>query len=507
MKKPIALIILDGQGVAPEHSGNAVKLANTPNLDKWTKEFPNILMNASETLVGLPLGQMGNSEVGHLNIGAGRVVNQSLAIINKVVSENSFVSNDKVIKAIKHAKDNNSKVNILGLISDGGVHSHIEHIISMVKTLEKSGVEYVLHAYVDGRDVDQKSAKRYLDLLVKNGIPISTITGRFYSMDRDKRWDRVQLAYDVLVERKGVAISDIDTYIKEEYKAGRTDEFFMPGFIKGTEPINNNDSIISINFRPDRAREMSHLLIGSNIEVTGYEYEPKQGKKENIYFTSIREYSGIEEDIMFPPTRMKNLIGEVLENNGLKQMRAAETEKYPHVTFFMDGGQDIKKKGEVRILVDSPKVPTYDKDPEMSCRALTEKIIKNIDDIDALFINFAQPDMVGHTGVLKAVIKAVEVGDEMLKKLYQKIVEEMGGVLLIVADHGNAEKMINDDGSVCTTHTTNLVRLIITDKSAIFKDEFKQTEAIAKLGDLAPTMLKYLGVKIPDEMTGKVLVK
>ncbi len=507
MKRPVALVILDGQGVAPASPGNAVELANTPNLDKWKKEYPNILMNASEKFVGLPDGQMGNSEVGHLNIGAGRVVYQSLALINEDIKHGNIGTNERVLKAIKHAKDNNSKINILGLVSDGGVHSHIDHIIGLSKALKESGVEFVLHAFTDGRDVDQKSIKRYLDKIIEADIKISSISGRFYSMDRDKRWERVQKAYDVLVERKGIEIKDINKYIEEQYSKNITDEFFEPGFISNTESINDNDSIIFMNFRPDRAREISHLLVGSNEEVTGYDYNSEQGRKNNLYFVSAREYAGIEQDIIYLPERMSGLIGDVISKNGLKQMRAAETEKYPHVTFFMDGGVEVKREGEVRILVPSPKVSTYDQDPEMSCRPLTEKIIENANDIDFFLINFAQPDMVGHTGSIEGVIKAVEVGDEMLAKLHSKIVDEMGGVMLIMADHGNAEKMLNDNGSVCTTHTTNPVRLIITDKDAKFKDEFKGDKPTAKLGDLAPTMLHYGKVEIPAEMTGKVLVK
>ncbi|BDU67712.1 MAG: 2,3-bisphosphoglycerate-independent phosphoglycerate mutase [Candidatus Tyloplasma litorale] len=508
MKKPVALVILDGVGVAPDSEGNAVTHAKTPNLDKWAKQYPNILMNASGEPVGLPDGQMGNSEVGHMNIGAGRIVYQSLALMNKEVKENLMKDNKYLLKAIDHAKKNNSKVNILGLISDGGVHSHISHIIEIARILKTNNVEFVLHAFTDGRDVSQKSAMNYLKQIIDAQIPISSISGRYYAMDRDQRWDRVQLAYDVIADRKGASFKDADEYVKNEYSEGRFDEFFNPSFNPKLKGVSDGDSIIFINFRPDRAREISHLLIGSDTDVTKYQYDPKQGRKENLYFVSSREYAGITQDIMYPPIRMKNLIGEVLENNKLKQVRAAETEKYPHVTFFIDGGQEIPKKHETRILVDSPKVATYDLEPEMSCRPLTEKIIQNADGQDVFLINFAQPDMVGHTGVLKAVIKSLEVADEMLGKLYTKIVKEMKGVMLITADHGNADRMINKDGSICTTHTTAPVRLIITDKKAKFKEEFTDSKNIeAKLGDLAPTILKYAGIKKPKEMTGNILIK
>ena len=509
MRKPVALVILDGVGVSPKGPGNAVSLANMPNLDKWQKEYPSILMEASGEFVGLPKGQMGNSEVGHLNIGAGRIVYQSLTLMDKDVNEGNVKNNKFLLKSIKYAKDNNSKINIIGLLSDGGVHSNIEHIVGVSKIIKDNNAKLALHIFSDGRDVDQKSFKKYIDILKKENLlsNISSISGRFYGMDRDKRWDRIQKSLDVLIGRKGIEIKNIDEYIKNEYSNNRTDEFFEPGFILGKEEIMDNDAIIFINFRPDRAREMSHVLVGSNEKVTGYDYKPSLPLKKNLYFLSAREYAGIEQDIMYPPKRMKNLIGEVLEKNGLSQVRAAETEKYPHVTFFMDGGEEIPKSGETRVLVDSPKVSTYDLDPEMSCRSLTDKIIENADNKDVFLINFAQPDMVGHTGVIPAVVKSLEVADEMLLKLYKKIVEEMGGVMIITADHGNADKMINKNGSVCTTHTTAPVRLIITDKNIKFKDKFIQKEVVAKLGDIAPTILKLAKVKQPKEMTGEILIK
>ncbi len=508
MKKPVALVILDGVGEAPAYEGNAVTLANTPNIDKWTAEYPNILMNASGEPVGLPEGQMGNSEVGHMNIGAGRTVYQSLALMNKDIRDGGLANNEAVAKAIGHAKANNSKINILGLVSDGGVHSHINHILGLSKFLKEQGVEFVLHAFTDGRDVDQKSASRYLKQIIDADITISSISGRYYAMDRDQKWDRAEKAYNVIADRQGETFNNVEEYINGQYEQDIVDEFFTPVYNPETQPVVSGDSVIFINFRPDRARMISHLLVGSNTEVTGYEATPAQGRLENLYFTSAREYAGIEQDIMYPPERMSNLIGEVLEKNGLNQVRAAETEKYPHVTFFMDGGQEIPKEHETRILVDSPKVATYDLDPEMSCEPLTEKILANADGQDVFLINFAQPDMVGHTGVIPAVVKSLEVADRMLEKLYNKIVVEMGGVMLITADHGNADRMINDDGSVCTTHTTAPVKLIITDKDVEFKEEFTDRNNIkAKLGDLAPTILKYAGIEKPVEMTGEVLIK
>lgn len=510
MKKPVALLILDGVGEDKPYNGNAFTLAKTPNLDKLKQKYPSILMNASEEFVGLPKGQMGNSEVGHMNIGAGRIVYQSLPLMTKdIVKEKKVRENEFLLKAINHAKKNNSKVNILGLVSDGGVHSHIDHIISITKIIKEFGVDVSLHAFTDGRDVEQKSALIYLEKIESENIKISSISGRYYAMDRDKRWEREQLAYDVIADRKGNKFNSIKKHVESEYSNGRTDEFFIPAYNPNEEEIKNGDVVLFINFRPDRARELSHLLVGSNINITKYDYKPIQGRLSNLYYLSAREYAGIEQDVLYPPKKMYGLLGEVLEKNSLRQMRAAETEKYPHVTFFIDGGQEIEKKYETRILVNSPKVPTYDQEPEMSCRPLTEKIIKNANNQDVFLINFAQPDMVGHTGILEAVIKSIEVADEMIEKLYNKIVKEMGGVMLITADHGNAEKMINEDGTVCTTHTTAPVRLIITDENAVFKDKFTNNNEniCAKLGDLAPTILSYLNIKQPEEMTGEILIK
>ncbi len=504
--KPVALVILDGVGQAPESKGNAVKLANTPNLDKWTKEFPNILIQASGEFVGLPEGQMGNSEVGHTNIGAGRIVYQSLALINKEIKEGKFTKNKIINNAIKHVKKNKSKLHILGLISDGGVHSHIKHIVELAKYGSESGVDTYVHGFLDGRDVGPKSAWSFSEPIIKNNIKVATLSGRYYAMDRDQRWERVEKVYDVLVERKGNSFKSAEDYINSQYEKDITDEFIEPAFNENFDvKIEDNDAIIFANFRPDRARELSHVLVGSNEDVTNYSYNPKI-RRNNLFFATMREYAGIEEQTIYPPEPMKNLLGEVLEKNGLTQMRAAETEKYPHVTFFMDGGKEVQKEHEKRILVPSPKVATYDLDPEMSARPLTDKIIENADGVDVFLINYAQPDMVGHTGVIPAVIKAVEVADEMLGKLYKKIVEEKGGIMIITADHGNADVMLDENGEPVTKHTTNPVQVIITNNKVHFKDKFKN-EIIGKLGDLAPTILKLVGVEKPKEMTGESLIK
>ncbi len=504
-KRPIALVVLDGVGQAPPSEGNAVKLASTPNINKWTKEYPNILINASGTFVGLPDGQMGNSEVGHTNIGAGRIIYQSLELINNEIKENKFLKNKVINEAIEHVKKHNSKLHILGLVSDGGVHSHIDHIVELAK-YGNENVKTYLHAFTDGRDVGPKSAWSFSDKIIQNNIKVASISGRYYSMVRDKSWDRVQKAYDVLVNRIGNSYKFAKNYINEQYKKGNTDEFLEPAFSENYDArVEDNDAIIFANFRPDRARELSHMFIGSNVKETGYDNKPVTSRK-NLYFATMREYTGIKSKVIYPNDKLENLLGIVLEEKGFVQMRAAETEKYPHVTFFLDGGEEINKKHEKRILVDSPKVSTYDLTPEMSSRKLTDKIIENADDVDVFIINYAQPDMVGHTGVLPAVIKSVEVADEMLGKLYDKIVSKMNGILIVTADHGNADEMIDDNGEPITKHTTNPVQVIITDKNIEFKDKFKRN-VIGKLGDLAPTILKLLDVKKPKEMTGEELIK
>ncbi len=511
-KRPVALVILDGFGETKEGPGNATKLAKTPNLDKWSKEFPCTFLNASGTFVGLPDGQMGNSEVGHLNIGAGRVIFQSLALINKELAEGKLKDNSVFLQAVEHAKSNNSKVNLLGLVSDGGVHSSLKHIIAFAKEIEKQGAKVVVQAFTDGRDVGQKSALKYLKQLEVENIKIGSISGRYYGMDRDQRWERVQLAYDAIVNRKGETFSSIEEYVENEYQKNITDEFFTPAYYKTEDlTIKANDAIISMNFRPDRAREFAHMLIGSNETVTTYDYKNK--KLENLFYISTRGYAGIECPVMWPNEEFDDLLGVTLEKAGLRQMRAAETEKYPHVTFFMDGGKEVPLEHETRVLVHSPKVATYDLQPEMSCEELTDHILKKADNQDVFLINFAQPDMVGHTGSIPAVIKAVEEADKELGRLYKKIVEELGGIMIITADHGNSEVMLEKDGETPQTkHTTNKVKVIITSNEIKFnayalKMDSKNNPLNGKLADLAPTILKLVGVKIPKLMTGIPLIK
>ncbi len=505
-KKPVGLVILDGVGQVEASEGNAVKLANTPNLDKWTKEYPNILMNASGEFVGLPKGQMGNSEVGHMNIGAGRIVYQSLALINKEIDTKEIYENKTLNNAIDFAKEKGSKVHVLGLVSDGGVHSHINHIIEVIKMFQDKGIETYLHAFTDGRDVAPKSVLEFADPIIKNNIRLASISGRYYAMDRDKRWERVQLAYDAIVNAKGNSFTKAKNYIEEQYKLGHTDEFVIPAFNKNfSVKVEENDVVIIVNFRPDRAREIAHMIRESKTEITKYDYQSPEGRVKNVKLLTMREFAGIDAEVIYPNTELKNVLGEVLEDNKVVQMRAAETEKYPHVTFFLDGGKEIPKKHEKRILVDSPKVATYDLAPEMSARPLTDKIIENLDNVEALIINYAQPDMVGHTGVIPAVIKSVEVADEMLGKLYEEIVVKREGILIITADHGNADEMLNEKGEIVTKHSTNPVQVLLTSHDFEFKNKFKNG-VVAKLGDLAPTLLTLLNIKIPKEMEGEVLI-
>ncbi len=504
MKKPVALIIMDGVGLAPASAKNAVSLSNTPNLNSYIEKYPKLQMRTDGEFVGLPTGQMGNSEVGHLNIGAGRIVHQSLSKIDIAIEDGSFPTRPVILKAIENAKETNSAFHILGLISDGGVHSHIDHIIDLYKIVKDNGVEKVyVHGFLDGRDVPQKSAKTYIEQLKGEGIEVASLSGRYYAMDRDQRWERIQKAYDVLTSNESLSFENSLEYIEAQYEDGITDEFIVPAHNANIEAfISENDSVLFANFRPDRARQISHMLIeDSNL----FEYKPEEQVK-NIYFASMMLYTGIEKDVVFEHEELTNLIGQVLEQNNLKQIRAAETEKYPHVTFFMDGGKEIELKDQLRILVDSPKVETYDLQPEMSAVPLTDRILEEIEEYDTAIINFANGDMVGHTGSIPAVITAVETVDTQIGRLYEKIVEEMGGTLIIVADHGNADEMIDAEGNPMTKHSLNPVGIIITSNEVEFKEEFRTGKTIAKLADLAPTMLKLLKIEKPKEMTGNELV-
>ncbi len=502
-KRPIVLCILDGYGLRDTVAGNAVKLANTPNLDDLMGVYPTTTIKACGMPVGLPEGQMGNSEVGHLNIGAGRTVYQSLTLINKAVEDGTFYTNEKFAKAVEHAKTNNSKLHIWGLLSNGGVHSSNEHIYALLKLAKDAGLQNVcVHAFLDGRDVAPDSGAMFVqelqDKIDEIGVgTIATVSGRYYSMDRDKRFDRVELAYDAMVNSKGETFTDAVEYVKSSYQKETYDEFVLPAYNSEVAgQIESNDAIIFANFRPDRAMQMANVF---TADV--YDFKPTN-KPENICFVCMMKYADtVNGEIAFALPKLTNTLGDYLSEKGLKQLRIAETEKYAHVTFFFDGGVDKEIDGATRVLVDSPKVATYDLQPEMSAYEVKDKLIAELDkDIhDVIIVNFANCDMVGHTGIIPAAIQAVSVVDDVVGEVYDKVFE-LGGTMLITADHGNSEMLLDDEGNIFTAHTTNDVPLILTNTHLELKEG-------GKLGDLAPTILELLGLEIPVEMDGVSLLK
>ena len=483
--KKILLCVLDGVGINSKKEGNALLNASTPNIDYLINNYPNNQIYASGNYVGLPKNQMGNSEVGHLTIGAGRIIYQSLELINRSIEDNSFYSNKSLLNAINHAKKNNSKLHILGLLSDGGVHSHINHLKGILKLCKKENFNNVyLHMFTDGRDTYNESALSYFKEL--EGYNISTISGRYYAMDRDKRYDRVEKAYNSMVLGKGNKIDNIKNYIKESYEKNITDEFIEPAVIDEKGLIENNDSIIWYNFRPDRAIEILDAI--TNDDFNGF----KKDNLKNIYLTTMMYVSdNIKSDIAFKREEVDNSLGIYLSKSNKKQLRIAETEKYAHVTYFFDGGRDIELKNEKRILIPSPKVSTYDLKPEMSAPEITKTLLDEMNnDYDFILLNFANGDMVGHTGNYEATIKAVEEIDTDIGKIYNKC-KELGYTLIITADHGNCENMYNGD-EIITSHTTNKVPFIICDNVNI--------ENVTKLSDIAPFILNYMSLEIPKEM-------
>ncbi len=505
MKKPVVLIIMDGIGIGEKYAGNAFELAKKPNLDRIFKEYPNILIEASGEDVGLPAGQMGNSEVGHMNIGAGRIVYQSLTRINKAVREGAFTNNNAYIHAFENAVKNRSKLHLFGLLSDGGVHSHINHIKSMLKTAKEFGVERTyVHAFLDGRDVSPTSGAGFIRDLEAymaeiNYGKIATVSGRYYAMDRDKNWDRIQKAYDSMTFGKALHKNNAAEGVEESYKKDVTDEFIIPFVVDDSGLIETNDSIIFMNFRPDRAIEISTAY--SNPDVLKGKLNTENGPK-NITFVSTMKYSdSVKGEIAFQLNDLNNMFGDYVSEMGLHQLRIAETEKYAHVTFFFDGGVDKDIKNAKRVLIPSPKVPTYEMQPEMSAYLITEAVLKELDlgIHDVVILNFANGDMVGHTGFIPAAIKAVETVDECVEKVVEKTLS-IGGVCLITADHGNCEKMLTPEGKTFTAHTTNPVPFIVTMKDAKLRNT-------GNLGDIAPTMLKLLKLKQPKEMTGESLIE
>ena len=506
--KVTMLMILDGFGDNPNKDGNAIKLANTPNIDKLMKKYPNTDIYTSGKYVGLPDGQMGNSEVGHTNIGAGRIVYQELTRITKSIEDGDFFSNQELISAIENCKKNNSKLHILGLVSDGGVHSHIRHLYGLLELAKRRDFEDVyVHCFLDGRDTPPASAEGYIiklqEKMQEKGIgKIASISGRFYSMDRDKRWQRVQKCYDALVKGEGIKANSAVKAIEDSYQKEVFDEFVEPTVIcNGEEPIakiEENDSVIFFNFRPDRAREITRAIVDK-------EFNEFETKKMNVYFVCFTNYDETMPNvhIAFKKETLHNTFGEVVSKAGLTQLRIAETEKYAHVTFFFNGGEEKQYPGEDRILVPSPKVETYDQKPEMSAYEVTDKVVEALenDKYDAVILNFANTDMVGHTGSLEAAIKAVEAVDKCVGRIV-KVIEEKKGNLIITADHGNAEQMIDyKTGEPHTAHTTNPVPIILITDNPNYK--LKEN---GKLADLAPTMLDLMGLEKPQEMTGESLL-
>jgi len=502
MKKPILLAILDGFGLSNEIENNAIKLANTPNLDNYFNNYPTTQINASGLSVGLPEGQMGNSEVGHTNIGAGRVVYQHLTKISKEIKEDNYYKNENILKAINNCKKYNSKFHILGLLSNGGVHSHIDHIKATITLCKNEGLRDVyLHAIMDGRDTNQLSGKGFMEdlsqFMEKAGVGIiASINGRYFAMDRDNRWDRVEKAYNAIIQKGGNVYDYPVVYMQEMYGSGKTDEFIEPSYSSKVEQIKDNDSIFCINFRPDRAREITRVFVDDK-------FSEFSRQKLDVLYLSMTSY--FDEDyknlhIAYGKDEIKNTLGEYLSNNNLKQLRIAETEKYAHVTFFFNAGVEEANINEDRLLVNSPDVATYDLKPEMSADELTAKLLMEIDKeiYDVIILNYANCDMVGHTGVLNSAVKAVETIDKLIKNVVDKI-NEKNGVIIITADHGNADKMFDENG-VFTAHTTNKVPFCVIGCNDI------QLDKNGSLCDIAPTMLDIMNLDKPREMLGKSLI-
>ena len=497
----VMLCIMDGYGLTDRKDGNAIYMANKPNLDYLVNRYPHTILDASGEAVGLPEGQMGNSEVGHMNIGAGRIVYQSLTRVNIAVRNDELIKMPPIKKAVEKAIANNGKVHIMGLLSDGGVHSHISHILYLLEKCVACGVrEVVVHAFLDGRDVPPASALVYLDELQKKvdevgHSKIGVVSGRYYAMDRDKNWNREQLAYDALVYGKAQVINYKEG-IKKSYENGVTDEFVIPFINASDSNINDGDSVIFANFRPDRAIQISTAL--TNLSLTGIQ----NGKvfKDLTYVCMMHYSDNVKGEVVFGIQKLDHIFGEYMEELGKKQLRIAETEKYAHVTFFFDGGVDHEFEGEERILVPSPKVASYDLKPEMSAYEVCDKVVDAIqkEKFDTIILNFANCDMVGHTTVIPATVKAVETVDECVGRIYREI-EKVGGVLVIIADHGNADKLLDENGEPFSAHSTNPVPCIITKEGLELRKR-------GNLGDVTPTMLDLMGVEQPKEMTGKSLI-
>ncbi|MDY4586151.1 MAG: 2,3-bisphosphoglycerate-independent phosphoglycerate mutase [Oscillospiraceae bacterium] len=503
MKKPLVLCIIDGFAFRESAEGNAIKAAKKPNLDRIFGTYPITTLGASGLSVGLPDGQMGNSEVGHTNMGAGRIVYQELTRISKSIKDGDFFENETLKNAILKAKEQNKTVHIMGLMSSGGVHSHIEHCFALIDMCKKYGVDnVVVHPFMDGRDVSPTSGVEFLTELQNKlnyaGIgKIGAVCGRFYAMDRDNRWDRVEKAYNAIVNGEGEYCHDPVKHLKECYQNNVTDEFTVPFIANKDCTIKDGDSVIFFNFRPDRAREITRALV--DTEFTGFERKTDNLHLNYVCFTQY-DASMPNVDVAFKPQSLKNTFGEYISDKGFTQLRIAETEKYAHVTFFFNGGVEAPYKNEDRALIPSPKVATYDLQPEMSAYLITDELLKRIDSdkYDVIILNFANCDMVGHTGVFEAAVKAVETVDRCIGKLYDKMIEK-DGVLLITADHGNADQMVADDGTPFTQHTTNRVPFCVVNYPCDLRGD-------GVLADIAPTMLEIMGVARPEEMDGKSII-
>ena len=507
-KKPVVLIIRDGWGVNPggqataEKDGNAVLLANTPYHDLLWSTYPKGFVSASGEDVGLPAGQMGNSEVGHLNLGAGRIVYQDLTRINKSIRDGEMQKNE-VLKTAFSKATGGKALHFIGLVSDGGVHSHQDHLIALCKMAKENGCDKIfVHAITDGRDTSPTGGEKYLEYveeaIAESGARIATVIGRYYAMDRDKRWDRNQLAWDAIVEGKGARKEILTSEaVAEMYKEDKTDEFLLPMTFceHDRRRINDGDVVVWFNFRADRARQLSDAFLKPDFDGFDTHGAPK------VHYVTLTQYDeSYDVPVAYGPEDLKNVLGEVVAGAGKKQMRIAETEKYPHVTYFFNGGKETPNEGEDRYIVPSPQVATYDLQPEMSAPEVMDKVVENLKNYDLCILNFANPDMVGHTGIVEAAVKACETIDEGVKRVAEEALR-LGGKLLITADHGNCEKMINPDGSPNTAHTTNLVHAIY-----VAEDHADYTVADGILADVAPTLLDMMGLEPSAEMTGKSML-
>ncbi|NTW04631.1 MAG: 2,3-bisphosphoglycerate-independent phosphoglycerate mutase [Peptococcaceae bacterium] len=508
MKGPLTLIILDGWGIAQPGEGNAISLANTPNMDGFVAKYPHTELSCSGEDVGLPGGQMGNSEVGHLNMGSGRVVYQELTRISKAVREGDFFTNRQLLSAIENAKKNNTSLHLMGLLSDGGVHSHIDHLFALLDLAAENNIDKLfVHCFLDGRDVPPRSAVRYIKQLETKLKELGTgkiasVGGRYYGMDRDKRWERVELAYLALTAGQGPKFSSAEEAVSASYSREESDEFVKPSVITdlGGRPlgiIGPGDSVIFFNFRPDRGRQITRAF--TDREFTGF----SRMLPEKLHFVSMTQYDKtIRIPVAFEPQQLENTLGQVLSRAGIRQLRMAETEKYAHVTFFFNGGVEAPEEGEERVLIPSPKVATYDLKPEMSALVMTEELVRQISlkAHKVIVVNYANPDMVGHTGNINSAVKAIETVDYCLGQVVNSILAEDGAVI-ITADHGNAEAMKDTQGNPLTAHTTFPVPLIL-----IGRELSSVGLAKGSLQDVAPTILDLLDLEQPREMTGKSLI-